>query len=595
MFGETVGTDIMLTINKTGNAPPVAVLDVDPSSQNAELGQTVTLSAINSYDPEAAGPLTYSWSVTPNTGFDMLAPTNTERVLTFTTPGSYSVSVVATDADGNQSSPAVRVLSIYGGGGFDSFSENFLSGYTVENVELHDNNPSAAWYSLNETDNNLVLNLTGTTSLPVRAGAPVFPLVTRPLPAGADCSLQTDIDLETRKIGPQGSFLTGLYIESMEAGTLTRYAFGFDAGTTFRAWRSSGAANYAQVGSFVAYSGGDVTIRVLRSGNDLLFQRRGNGVWATITSQAMSPGSTLVRGGVFASTGQVNSTVNSPGQGLRVAFDYLLLSDPGSTTELAGNLRITEIMYNPAGAGGVEYIELRNFGASPINLNGAYFEDGTPFSSQFTFGAVTLQPGQFCVVTNDSAAFTALYGASITVAGQYTGSLDNDGEQIVLRDAAGNLIHDFSYNDVAPWPLTPDGGGPSLEASVSSPALYGLGTSWRASYEIGGTPGFQGLAVDTDQDSFSDGFELAFGGDPNSAGSTPRLPTTTRDAGTGHVTLNWASQNGRIYAVQFRDDLTVGSWQPMGNVTANGATATFTDTTAAGVSQRFYRLDTVLP
>jgi hypothetical protein len=309
----------------------------------------------------------------------------------------------------------------------------------------------------------------------------------------------------------------------------------------------------------------------------------------------MNAGSTMVRGGVFASTGAVNTAVVSPGIGMRVAFDYLLLADPGSTTELAGNLRITEIMYNPVGAGGVEFLELRNFGAAPVNLSGAYFEDSTPFSSQFTFGDLTLQPGQYCVVTNDIAAFNTLYGPGITIAGQYTGSLSNDGEQIILRDGSNNLIHDFTFSDLAPWPVTPDGQGPSLEASVSNPALYGLGTSWRASYEIGGTPGYQGLAVDSDGDGFSDGIELAYGSNPNSAGSSPFLPTTTRDPGTGNVTLTWASQNARNYVVEYRDDLTAGAWQVLGDVTASGPSATFTDTSANGKPQRFYRLKTQFP
>jgi hypothetical protein len=428
----------------------------------------------------------------------------------------------------------------------------------------------------------------------VRAGVPSFPLITRPMPQTADCALQTDLALETRKIGLAGTFLTGLYMETMEGGVVTRYVFGLDAGTTYKAWRSSGGANYTQLNA-VTYSGGDVTIRILRTGSTLSFQRKTNGVWTDVGTQAMQPGSTLVRGGLFASTGQVNSTPTTPGLGLRVAFDYFLISDPGSTTELVGNLRITEIMYNPIGTGGVEFIELRNFGATPLNLGGAYFEDGKPFSTQFTFGDLILQPSQFCVVTNDTAAFTAQYGAGVTIAGQYTGSLNNDGERIVLRDALGNLIHDFSYSDVAPWPTTPDGQGPSLEASVSNPALYGLGTSWRASYEIGGTPGYQGLAVDSDQDGFSDGVELAYGSNPNSAGSSPMLPAPSRNSETGHVTLTWSSQNGRNYVVEYRDDLTTGSWQPLGNVTATGASATFTDSTLTGQSQRFYRLKTQFP
>lgn len=593
LSGAQVGSDITININKTGDAAPVVVLDVTPSSQNVELGEAVTLSAINSYDPELAGPLTYSWTITPNTGFAITAPSAAERVLTFTTPGSYTVSLQATDVAGSSTTSA-RVLSVHAASGFDAFNSNFLTGYTLENLELRDNSSSLAWYSLNETNNNLVINLTGVSSMPVRAGTPTFPLVTRSLPPTADCLLQTDLTLESWKSGSAGAFITGLYLETTEGGVLTRYLFGVDAGTTYKVWRSAGGAAYTQAAA-VAYSGGDIALRIQRTGTNIQFQRKGNGVWAAVHTQAVAAGTTFDRGGLFASTGLVNSNAVTPGRGLRVAFDYFMIADPESTSDLVGNLRITEIMYNPAGAGGVEFLELRNFGATPLNLNGAHFEDGTPFSAQFTFGSLTLQPGQYCVVTNDPVAFTALYGAGITIAGQYEGSLNNDGEQIVLRDALGNLIHDFSYNDVVPWPLTPDGQGPSLEATVSNTSLYGLGTSWRASYEIGGTPGYKGLAVDSDEDGFSDGMELAYASDPNNAGSSPSLPTTTRDSGNGNVTLTWPSQNGRTYTVQYRNSLTLGAWEPLGNVTATGTTATFTDTTAAGQPQRFYRLATEFP
>ena len=110
---------------------------------------------------------------------------------------------------------------------------------------------------------------------------------------------------------------------------------------------------------------------------------------------------------------------------------------------------------------------------------------------------------------------------------------------------------------------------------------------------MGGTPGFTGLAVDGDQDGYSNGYEMAFGGNPDSAGSQPPMPMTTRDAGNGNVTVAWASQTGRLYTVYYRDDLTLGTWQILGSVTASGTSTTFTDTTASSVSQRFYRVGTL--
>ena len=299
----------------------------------------------------------------------------------------------------------------------------------------------------------------------------------------------------------------------VESGVTTRYAFGLESGTNLKVWRASGAGAYAQVGT-LAYAGGDLTLRIYRAGASLNFQLRANGGWVNVLAQSIGIASTAGNGGLFASSGVVNASPTAPGQSLRTAFDYLLLADPGNTTDLVGNLRITEIMYNPGGAGGVEFVELKNIGQNPINLNRVNFADGDPFSTRFTFGNLTLLPGQYCVVTNDMAGFITRYGNGAKIAGQYTGSLSNDGERITLKDSNGNIIHDFSYSDVAPWPVTPDGFGPSLEVLLTDPALYGFDTNWRASQENGGLPGYLGFATDTDEDGQPDTVEIAFGSDP---------------------------------------------------------------------------------
>ena len=127
----------------------------------------------------------------------------------------------------------------------------------------------------------------------------------------------------------------------------------------------------------------------------------------------------------------------------------------------------------------MEYIELRNTGSLPIELAGAYFEAGSPSNDQFTFSQRTLQPGQFCVVTNNAAGFAAKYGNAITIAGEYTGSLSNDGERILLKDPQGNTIHDFVYDDVAPWPMAADGNGDYTRALGLELDARGFGMGMR--------------------------------------------------------------------------------------------------------------------
>jgi hypothetical protein len=157
---------------------------------------------------------------------------------------------------------------------------------------------------------------------------------------------------------------------------------------------------------------------------------------------------------------------------------------------VAENLCITEIMYHPqegtADANNEEYIELKNIGTDSINLNLVRFTDGI----DFTFGDVALTAGGYTVVVKDRNIFTARYGTTLNIAGQYTGSLSDAGERIRLEDAVGQTILDFEYSDG--WRNITDGGGFSLtiiNATNSDPNSWNQKDSWRASALVGGSPG----------------------------------------------------------------------------------------------------------
>ena len=150
------------------------------------------------------------------------------------------------------------------------------------------------------------------------------------------------------------------------------------------------------------------------------------------------------------------------------------------------SLRITEIMYHPENPG-EEYIELKNIGATPISLNLCAFTDGIAF----TFPDMTLAAGQHILVVENQAAFEARYGPGHTLAGEFNigSALDNSGEELVLRDAAGREIHDFDYRD---WYPVSDGRGASLcilDPAGADPARWDQKAGWQASSAHGGSPG----------------------------------------------------------------------------------------------------------
>ena len=63
---------------------------------------------------------------------------------------------------------------------------------------------------------------------------------------------------------------------------------------------------------------------------------------------------------------------------------------------------------------------------------------------------------------------------------------------LALLGPNGETLQDFIYDDVAPWPISPDGFGPSLEIinPLGDPTSS---ANWRASTAVGGSPGTDGL------------------------------------------------------------------------------------------------------
>jgi hypothetical protein len=172
------------------------------------------------------------------------------------------------------------------------------------------------------------------------------------------------------------------------------------------------------------------------------------------------------------------------------------LTYPGAPSAAQQFLRITEIMYHPAPAApgdtnsaeNFEYIELRNIGSSPLSLAGVKFVNGIDFN--FSAGTVTtLASGASVLVVKHLAAFTARYGGARPVAGEYAGSLQNDGDRLQLLDASNEEIHDFRYNN-AWYPVT-DGLGFSLVVvdEQAEPDRWADPSHWRPSAMPGGNPG----------------------------------------------------------------------------------------------------------
>ena len=167
-------------------------------------------------------------------------------------------------------------------------------------------------------------------------------------------------------------------------------------------------------------------------------------------------------------------------------------------------LVISEINYNPlppsdaelAAIPGLtgedfEFLEIQNPGPAIADLVGVELSDGVTFDFSFS-GKNTLAPGEYALVVSNPAAFSLRYKGDRPVAGQYVGNLNNTGEDVDLIDGTGSVLFTVFYGDNDPWPVRADGAGSTLEliaASGTAAAAQSKHYSWRASTQLGGSPG----------------------------------------------------------------------------------------------------------
>jgi hypothetical protein len=155
--------------------------------------------------------------------------------------------------------------------------------------------------------------------------------------------------------------------------------------------------------------------------------------------------------------------------------------------DIVGSLRISEIMYHPVTDPNSEFIELINIGSESVNLNLVEFANGV----DFVFPSIDLAPNGHVVVVQSTDAFNTAYPQFTgTIAGQYAGRLDNDGDRLLLQDALGTIVHDFKFKDG--WYDITDGGGFSLtikDPAATDPNLWDEKSGWRPSAAVGGSPG----------------------------------------------------------------------------------------------------------
>lgn len=169
----------------------------------------------------------------------------------------------------------------------------------------------------------------------------------------------------------------------------------------------------------------------------------------------------------------------------------------------AGDLVISEIHYNPAGSDDYEFVELWNPGTNWVDLGGARLAEGVEFLFPTGF---RLGPGAFALVVENEAAFAERYQSpaspyyhpGLTVAGEWSGRLDDSGERLAILTRSLAEVLAVTYRPDGAWPRRADGRGSSLELRApgdlpADPARWSEHLSqprhWRPSSLFHGSPG----------------------------------------------------------------------------------------------------------
>lgn len=299
------------------------------------------------------------------------------------------------------------------------------------------------------------------------------------------------------------AYLNGVQIESRNVGNTL--------------WDSAASASHSDTAAvnYVAFDRSS-DLRFLQPGENILaihgFNRTPGSsdflIQAVLEGDTGEPGGTMAPSArVYDGTMSLDHTTWLKARTRRADGTWSALLDilyQIGTPASFDNLRITEIHYHPTDPvteaelalsdsdNDFEFLELQNVSDGGIDLSLCRFDQGIDF--QFPPGTY-LPAGQRALLVNNREAFLSRYGPSVEPAifGEFGSdtNLSNKGERLALEDALGENIFSFPYEDEAPWPIPPDGEGPSLVLvdPLGTPEKeLDEGSRWRTSHLDHGAP-----------------------------------------------------------------------------------------------------------
>ncbi len=375
-----------------------------------------------------------------------------------------------------------------------TYTDRTFGGYTVQYTSVASptaSTPDASWTTIG------VINIDGSFALPSQRHVYEFAAVTatglRILTPNGACIDELEIyapvnpdivwgaSLETREIIPQ-PVPPSLRISEIA---------GSSAGTWRLEIENIGASSVNVGGLVVAASGiaGGYTLpaQTLAPGTLLVLDQTTLGFRPLLDDRVflMTAGSAVLIDA--AAVKQTTRARDSLGRMLVPVADSF---GGANAFALNSDIVINEIMYHappnsaPVTDNPEEWIELHNKSGAPVSVAGWKLDDAVSFAIPV---GTTIPAGGFLVVAKDAATLAAKWPEHSTrIIGNFSGTLSNTTDRIVLNDAVGNPVDETRYYTGGAWPETPDGGGASLELRDPR-ADHSVGGAWAASDESSDT------------------------------------------------------------------------------------------------------------
>jgi len=159
------------------------------------------------------------------------------------------------------------------------------------------------------------------------------------------------------------------------------------------------------------------------------------------------------------------------------------------TIDDGNSVVINEINYNSAvenDAG--DWVEIYNWGRTDLDISGWILKDDDD-THQFIIPKNTILKSKgFLVICRNSINFSAVHPSVTNFTGDMDFGIASDSDEVRLFTNIGELVDSVAFKSELPWPVEPNGTGPTLELRHYTRDNTIAG-SWKSALENLGTPG----------------------------------------------------------------------------------------------------------